>query len=197
MANVLIVFAHPKAECFNRAVLDRVASTLTKEGHEVRVADLYAEGFQPALTPDDFAQYEDTDMRADVRAEQDRVDWCDALVFVFPLWWGSLPAILKGWIDRVVTYGWAWDDLSDPTTGKLRGRKVLVLSTAGASDSEMKKLGYDTAVQRQLGTGTLELCGITEIKVRMFPDLHEGTPKHVSTGYLQEVEDLALGFLPP
>ena len=194
MTNVLIVYVHPKAQCFNRAVLERTQAGLRKAGHDVQVADLYAEGFQPAMIEDDFAQFDRQPMPADVLAEQARVEWSDAIIFIFPLWWWSLPAMLKGWFDRVFTYGWAWLDPARPDLSALDPRKVLVLCSAGADKTALAKRGYDTAFETQLVKGTFSYCGFRDVTIRMLSDVHDGRPHADKTALLDEVEALAADF---
>ena len=89
--HVLAMFAHPRRDSFSGAILDGLCAGLTAAGHTVEVGDLYREGFDPRLRPEDYAQFEETPMPADVLAEQARIERADALAFVFPVWWWSLP----------------------------------------------------------------------------------------------------------
>ncbi len=100
----LIVYCHPKAEgSFNAAVRDVVAGKLAAAGAEVRISDLYARAFPPVLTPEDWTRYLDGPAIQDsVAADVADIRWCDMLIFVYPTWWYGLPAILKGWLDRVL-----------------------------------------------------------------------------------------------
>ena len=99
--HVLAVFCHPRRDSFSGAVLDRFAQGAREAGHSVEVADLHAEGFDPVFKAGDFIQFEGGAMPPDVLAEQARVERCDALAFVFPIWWYGMPAMFKGWLDRV------------------------------------------------------------------------------------------------
>lgn len=192
---VLIVYAHPVAKSFNRAILEAAARGLIEAGHEVKVADLCAEQFQSAMTEADFAQFENQPMPDDVLREQARVEWSDAIVFIFPLWWWSIPGILKGWIDRVMSYGWAWLDPSDPDSGSLKSRKLLVLTTAGASAGQLSKRGYDTAFHTQLNIGTWDYCGFKDVTTKIFHEVHHETPEELRKSYLNEAYTLARQWL--
>ena len=105
--NVLIVYAHPIETSFNHALLESVKNSLVEAGHAVKIADLYAENFQCAMTKEDFVQFENKPMPAEIEAEKERVEWSDALVFIFPVWWWSVPAMLKAvpWSGEVRTNG--------------------------------------------------------------------------------------------
>ena len=192
---VLIVYAHPVARSFNRAILEAATRGLTEAGHEVKLADLHAEQFQSAMTEADFAQFENQPMPDDVLREQARVEWSDAIVFIFPLWWWSIPGILKGWIDRVMSYGWAWLDPSDPDSGSLKSRKLLVLTTAGASAGQLSKRGYDTAFHTQLNIGTWDYCGFKDVTTKIFHEVHHETPEELRKSYLNEAYTLARQWL--
>jgi len=99
---VLVVFCHPCAESFNAAIRDRVMATLRAGGHDVQLIDLYAEGFQPIMDAEERRGYHDRgDNTKPVEAQLRLIKWATALVFVYPTWWYGLPAMLKGWLDRV------------------------------------------------------------------------------------------------
>jgi NAD(P)H dehydrogenase (quinone) len=180
MSNVLIVFVHPNKTSFNRAVLEVVTEELTSNGHAAKVADLYVEGFQPAMIEADFAQFDHKAMPADVLAEQKRVEWSNKIIFIFPYWWWSMPAMLKGWIDRVITYGWAWENPSKPELSHLSPREVLVLTSAGASAEQIAKRSYDTAFDTQLRTGVFGYCNFTDITIKFLYDVYPGSDPEVS-----------------
>ncbi|MEO1537135.1 MAG: NAD(P)H-dependent oxidoreductase [Pseudomonadota bacterium] len=99
----LVVYCHPREGSFTSAVRDLVLSKLEANSAEVRVADLYAGGFSPVLTAAELETYEDaTKNTMPVANDVENLKWCDTLIFVYPTWWYGLPAILKGWLDRVL-----------------------------------------------------------------------------------------------
>ncbi|MEM9437662.1 MAG: NAD(P)H-dependent oxidoreductase [Pseudomonadota bacterium] len=99
----LVVYCHPKEGSYNSAVRDTVMGRLHRAGVEVRLRDLYAEGFQPVLTREEWVGYEDCETnQKPVESYVRDLKWCDTLIFVYPTWWYGLPAILKGWLDRVL-----------------------------------------------------------------------------------------------
>jgi len=105
----LIVYCHPSATSFNHAVLETVMDELSRAGAEMRVIDLYGEQFQPALTLEDWTEYEDTSCNTDrIGPHVESLQWCNALIFVYPTWWFGQPAMLKGWLDRVLVPGVAF-----------------------------------------------------------------------------------------
>ncbi len=109
-----VVFCHPRHDTLCGAALQRVLAGLAAGGHESRVADLYAEGFVPELSPHDRSVHlidhrEQPDQRPDIARYAEDLRWCDTLVLVYPTWWAGQPAMLKGWLDRVLVPGVAWE----------------------------------------------------------------------------------------
>ena len=99
----LVIYCHPSPGSFNAAVRDVVCAKLREAGSEVRLRDLYAEGFQPILTQQELENYLDPERNAKpVAWDAEALRWCDTLIFVYPTWWYGPPAMLKGWLDRVM-----------------------------------------------------------------------------------------------
>lgn len=99
----LVVFCHPCKDSFNKGILDLILARLQAKGAEVRLHDLYADGFSPVLNWDEWKGYLTCpDNLAPVAQEVADLRWCDTLIFVYPTWWYGLPAMLKGWLDRVL-----------------------------------------------------------------------------------------------
>jgi len=164
--NVLIVYAHPEPKSFNGALRDVAVSRLTQLGHSVQVSDLYALDFNPVAGPDDYVeraepdQYEyRTEMKhalngtgyvPEIQREQEKLRWCQALILQFPMWWFGLPAILKGWADRVMTYGFAYAPGHKFEAGLLKGRRALVSVTTGAHANVLAPDSMDGDIHRLL-----------------------------------------------
>jgi NAD(P)H dehydrogenase (quinone) len=107
-------------------------------------------------------------MPEEIVAEQRRLDRADALAFVFPVWWWSFPAMLKGWIDRVWSEGWAYNFTADRSKGLLRDRPTVLLGSAATRAATYRKYGYDEAMRIQLEIGTLGYCGLHEVATHLF-----------------------------
>jgi len=142
---VLVVYCHPCAESFNAAIRDNVVSTLETAGHEIRLIDLYGQGFEPAMSAEERRGYHEPESNAAPVAEHvAAINWCEMIVFVYPTWWFGLPAMLKGWFDRVwVPHG----TFEMPTEGagmkpKMQHiRKIAVVTTCGATWLVSKLMG--------------------------------------------------------
>lgn len=133
----LIVFCHPKEDSFNAAVLQTVIEGLEKAGAAYRLRDLYRSNFSPVLTAHELDTYLDEAVNTDPVA-QDVADlqWADTLIFVYPTWWYGLPAMLKGWLDRVLVPGVAFimpRDGEDIRPGLTNITRLGVFTTCGAS----------------------------------------------------------------
>jgi NAD(P)H dehydrogenase (quinone) len=158
---ILILFVHPRPESFCAKLLGVTRARLEADGHQVEVADLYAEGFNPAMIAEDFAQFAGAPMPDDVLREQARVDRNEAMIVIAPVWWWQYPAMLKGWIDRVFIEGWAFTDSRDPNTAPILSiGKVLVLATAGAEPSRFAKYGYLEGIRTTWDVGVWGYCGV-------------------------------------
>ena len=164
---VFLVFAHPEARSLNGALRDVAVMELEAQGHEVRVSDLYADRWKsevdradfPALPPDarlkpaaaSAEAFEAGALTEDVRAEIEKLLWADALILQFPLWWYAMPAILKGWVDRVYAYGFAygvgehsdkhWGDRFGE--GTLAGKRAMLIVTTGGWEEHYAARGVN------------------------------------------------------
>ncbi|RVT83207.1 flavodoxin family protein [Rhodobacteraceae bacterium CCMM004] len=134
----LVIYAHPRPESFTAAVRDTVCARLEAAGAELRVRDLYGEGFDPVLSAGEHAGYEDEAANtAPVAGDVADLRWADTLIFVYPTWWYGLPAMLKGWLDRVLLPGVAFlmpdDANTDIRPGLTNITRLGVFTTCGAS----------------------------------------------------------------
>lgn len=154
---VLIVVAHPEPKSFNHALAAAAAEGLRAAGHSVTVSDLAGEGFRADLGPHDVTERADParfhvqgeqahaarhgHYADEIAREQRRVAEADILILQFPIWWGGPPALLKGWIDRVLSYGFAYVDGRRFDTGVFRGRRALVSVTTGGTPERFSESG--------------------------------------------------------
>jgi NAD(P)H dehydrogenase (quinone) len=168
--HVYVVFAHPSKESFTRVVLNAFVRGLEEAGHSYEIGDLYEMGFQADM---DLAQYEretgldpDAPVPEDVKMEQEKINRADALVFVYPVWWSDCPAKLKGWFDRVLTYGYAYtyEDIAEGVhiSSEIDIDKALVICPAGHTLEHLEEIGIAESMRhimlhdRLLGVGVKE-----------------------------------------
>jgi NAD(P)H dehydrogenase (quinone) len=170
---VLVVYAHPYPKSFNHAVLESFTQGLRSKGHAVEILDLYAQGFSPLLTAGDLVSLQGGKVPADIQAEQARVSKAEGLAFIYPLWWSSMPAILKGWIDRVFSLGFAYDFGEQGPLGLLKHRKALLITTCGADQAHMEESGIHKAIQVTTDMGIFAFTGIHDIRHEFFYNVVE------------------------
>lgn len=142
---VLVVVAHPCAESFNHAIAERACSGLIEGGHDVDRLDLYADGIDPVMPAAEWQHYVDgaagrtagagAALDPWVAAQIERINAADALVLVYPTWWSSLPAVLKGWLERCMRPGVAFklDGRGRMRPGLSNLRRIVGISTYGSS----------------------------------------------------------------
>ncbi len=164
--NALIVTAHPVENSLSHSLAARIAARLREQGTQVEIADLHAEAFTSAMLRPDLALYhgDASAPPADIQREQQRVERADMLVFIFPVYWWSVPGLLKGWFDRVLTLNWAYKVAEDGrTVGNLRKVPVRLIATAGSDVAGFDKHGYSTAIRTQLVEGVFGFCGLKDV----------------------------------
>ncbi len=156
--NVLILHAHPEEKSFSSSLKNIAYEHFVNLGNNVVVKDLYKMNFNPILSADDFKSISNPDYlhilkeqmnsfmnnsyADDLQAEMDALVWADLLVLNFPLWWSSFPAILKGWFDRVMAFGFAYHPRDKRyESGAFKGKKVICCVSAGGSQHAFTKEG--------------------------------------------------------
>jgi len=154
---VFIVHAHHEPKSFNGALTSTAQRVLTSNGHEVKVSDLYAMKFNPVSDRRNFTSVKNPDylkqqmeemyasevngFAPDIKGEIEKVEWCDLMIWQFPLWWFSVPAILKGWVDRVFAMGLAYGQGRAYEKGVFRGKRALLSITTGGSGEAFAEKG--------------------------------------------------------
>lgn len=167
--NILAVYAHPSRKSFNHAILDVVLDEATRKGHHMETRDLYVENFQPVLRESDFETFSRGEIPEDVKTEQEAVRRADVVVFIHPIWWFGLPAIIKGWIDRVFSYGFAYGHDSKGVKPLLAGKKAIVITTSGGAEATgYDETGYKDAMIKLTEQGIYKFVGFDVILRRMF-----------------------------
>ncbi len=165
--HVLTVLDHPDPTSFSAAVAHRFLAGAEAAGHTSELADLHSEGFDPRWSLSDVEGDKTGEVPIDVLKEQARIGRADAVCFVFPLFWWGMPAMTKGWVDRVWSWGWAYDQLDDPEQSLQRPRTGVLLIPAGASSDEMDQSGYLNAIETAWIDGTFGYFGFTSRKLEV------------------------------
>jgi NAD(P)H dehydrogenase (quinone) len=178
--NVLIVYAHHEPSSFTSAMKNLATEVLSRQGHSVVVSDLYGQGFNPGAQKWDFvttsgghfnymleqrhAARLDMAFSPDIIGEIQKVQTAELILFVTPIWWFSVPAIMKGWFDRVLAMGVAWDGGKIYENGLLRDKQAMIIAAAGGPAEYYKPDGKHKATASQIlhpiNHGTLAFCGL-------------------------------------
>jgi NAD(P)H dehydrogenase (quinone) len=177
---VLIVSAHPEKKSFTCAIRDTVVKTLLKEGYDVKESDLYKMKFNPVASEKDFKELQNKEYLnivmeqrngkfvSEITKELQKLIWCDYLVCIFPFWWSGPPAIMKGWFDRVLACGSAWDFGKMFENGLLNKKKGLIITSVGGPNEIYQPGGFARhTIKRRLFPvtwGTFKFCGITPLE---------------------------------
>ncbi|MFF8604821.1 NAD(P)H oxidoreductase [Streptomyces sp. NPDC015346] len=184
--HTLLVVAHPRRDSLTAQVADHLHGLLKEAGATVDVLDLYTEEFDPRLTPADEPDWEDREKRysPEVHAHMERIAAADEILLVFPVWWYAPPAVLKGWIDRVWNYGFAYGR-SRP---RLAGKRMRWIGLAGGPRRAFEESGLAAAMDLQLRTGISEFCGIEDASVLLVHDTElSGVPHELRPARVRQV----------
>ena len=175
--STLVVTAHPDVDSLTHAAARRLAEQLGAEVQDV--AHLAQEGFDPRFTPEDRSRYRGTgEQPVSVTHEQERLDRVTDVVLVFPVYWWSMPALLKGWIDRVFVAGWAFDHDDDGRlVRKLQRLTMHLVPISGSDEESFARHGYRTSFATQIEAGIIGFCGIAQ-GVTAFVHDSESTDVH-------------------
>ena len=182
---VLIIIAHPRKTSMTHQVKDAFEKGLLDTGHQVDTLDLYEIGFDPVMKEQDEPDWSNPTQRFsdDIHFEMERLAQYDALVFAFPLYWSSTPAILKGYIDRVLNLGFAYGP-----DAKLNFEKILWLTVAAATPKQMAKNDHGKSIEHIFNAGIANFCGVEKSKTALFLETRVFTPrdqlaKHIDDAY--------------
>ncbi|WP_276965907.1 NAD(P)H-dependent oxidoreductase [Chryseobacterium sp.] len=164
----LIIYAHPNENSLNHHLLSTVVETLQSRNEEIIVRDLYTIGFDPVLSLADMQGQHMGEISDDVRTEQEHISWAERITFIYPIWWTGLPAMMKGYIDRVFSYGFAYRYDQGIQKGLLKGKKTVIINTHGKSHEEYEKTGMDKALTLTSDNGIFIYSGLEIINHLFF-----------------------------
>ena len=162
---VLIVYVHPDPNSFNHAVLEQFTKGLRHGGHDFETDDLYALQFDPVMKAQELAQFRGAQMPPDILAEQEKINSADALAFIYPVFWWGFPAMLKGWFERVMSFGFAYTYTPGKgPEGLLQKEKALLINTTLAGEKGYEALGAKDAMTKIIDDLRIKWCGISRVE---------------------------------
>jgi NAD(P)H dehydrogenase (quinone) len=198
--NIFLVLAHPEPRSFNGALFQQAQKFLAGGGHEIKTSELYSMEFNPVSSRHNFTSVKDPDyfkpqveetfatemngFAPDVEQELQKLEWCDLMIWQFPLWWFGLPAILKGWADRVLAMGRAYGNGRMYDTGVFQGKRALLSLTTGGGNEHYEKGGFNGDIHgilRPVQRGIFEFVGFSVLA----PHIVYG-PAHMSDEQREE-----------
>ena len=178
--NIFIVYWHPEPQSFNAAMRNTAETTLAGQGHTIRKSDLHTMAFDPVSGRKNFTTVKDPTyfkqqleemyaveaqgFASDISGELEKIDWCDLMIWQFPLWWFGLPAMLKGWVDRVFAMGRVYGDGHVYTNGVFCGKKAMLSLTTGGPETAYVQHGFNGeihAILRPIHRGMLHFVGFS------------------------------------
>ena len=171
---VFIVLAHPEHQSFNGAMFRTAVDTMSADGHEVRTSDLHAMQFDPVSSRHNFITVKDSvyfkpqieelyasenyGFAEEIEREIQKIEWCDLMIWQFPLWWFGLPGMLKGWVDRVFAMGRTYGGSRLYANGAFNGKRAMLSMTTGGPAAAYEK-GDINAILRPVHRGILQFTG--------------------------------------
>ena len=181
-----IIFAHPSKKSFTFKVLTSFIDGISNAGHTYELGDLYAMSFISDMNIEQYERETRYDPLApvpeDVEIEQKKIQKSDALVFIYPVWWSDCPAKLKGWFDRVWTFGFAYFyDKDNQRKSAVKPRKAIILCTAGNTNSSLKNTGIASSMRCITINDRLKNVGFTDVRMEIFGGTLNATQEYLKT----------------
>jgi NAD(P)H dehydrogenase (quinone) len=195
MKKFLIIYANPNPKSFCGSIKNITIEKLKKMKHEVLLTDLYSIKFNPVASPSDLKKLKNSEnfqlmseqifsyefennfdnYKKEIKDELDKITWADNLIFIFPIWWGSYPAILKGWFDKCLVFGHSWTNVNTFSNGLLKGKTAWGVVTCEDTKENYSKEGLQkTTIEDMLhhfNRGTMSFVGAKVLKTYCFYQL--------------------------
>jgi putative NADPH-quinone reductase len=185
MKKILIIEAHPYAESFCSAIAQKYKNGSLTSGNEIKEIIIRDLNFNPNLQN---GYRKRTDLEPDLRDAWEKIKWCDHMVWIHPVWWGGLPAIAKGFLDRLFLPGMAFQPRGDSVWWDklLKGKTAHILTTLD-QPSWYYSLSFGKPSINQLKKSTLEFCGVKPVRVNYFGPV-KGSSQNIREKWLAKVE---------
>lgn len=169
--NHLIISAHPSEKSFSNYLADILDTKSKAHGWNSFWHNLYKSDFKPVLSSSDLQLLKNGETPLDIYSEQQKIVKADIISIIYPLWWASFPAVLKGYIDRVLTNGFAYTYVNNGATGLLTDKKVIIHTTMGNTVEEYEQKGLIEAFKRSQGEEVFGFCGMEILMHNFYPQI--------------------------
>ncbi|MDV3128362.1 NAD(P)H-dependent oxidoreductase [Mycobacterium sp. 21AC1] len=202
--HLLTVCSHPFVDRYPTAVMNAFHEPFQAAGCSIDTLDLHQEGFDPRFTREDHAHFWGGPVPDEIAAMHRRVEKAGRLAFVFPVYWWGMPAMMKGWIERVFTGGWAYqygegvdDRGKEPPTSLLRNVPTTLIGIGGSAKRTYDKYGYADAMKTQIDVGVFAFCGVTDVESHLIYDVEGDHNATIRADGLRQARDIGRAFLSP
>jgi NAD(P)H dehydrogenase (quinone) len=175
MKTHLIIYAHPSERSLSNQLKNTLVQRSAEMNYQPVVRDLYAMAFNPVLSPNDLQQLKSGQTPNDIAIEQAYLKDAELVTLIFPLWWAGFPAIVKGYIDRVLSYGFAYKAGANGVEGLLKGKKVVLFTSMGNSLEQYEEKNLFEAFRHTLGHEIFTFCGMEVIHHQFFPQVPDAS----------------------
>jgi len=195
--NISVILGHPSQSSFNHAIAATAVHTLSKNGHAVYYHDLYAEEFNPVMPEQEVPK--GADLNTVIQRHCDELSQADGIIIIHPNWWGQPPAILKGWIDRVIRPGIAYefqgeDEGDGVPVGLLKAQAALVFNTSNTYPEREKEI-FGDPLEMLWNNCVFSLCGVTTFYRQTFSVIVVSSETQRKQ-WLEEVQETVHRFFP-
>lgn len=183
----LIIYVNPEKESFSHDIKEYVVNFSREKGHEIEIRDLYQLSFNPILSLEDLRLEKEEKVVEEVKKEQDYIDWADVITLIYPIWW-QIPAMMKGYFDRVFSYGYAYRMENGKPKGLLARKKVLRYNSMGSPRELYEKNGLRKTYEKAIDIAILQSSGLRVVDSILFG----GNPRNNPTlkeKYLNELRE--------
>ena len=194
---ISVILAHPNKESFNHAIAATTVETLNQNGHEINFHDLYEEKFDPILPAEELPK--DTPLPSEIEKHCNEISEIDGIIVIHPNWWGQPPAILKGWIDRIIRPGVAYEFLENDKgegvpNGLLKAKSAIVFNTSN-TETEREKNIFGDPLEIIWNNCVFDLCGVNNFYRKMF-NIIVVSSEEQRKEWLKEVKQTVIEYFP-
>lgn len=175
----LIIYAHPSKRSFSFQLKNALKAESERRGWSATIRDLYEMKFDPVLWPSDLDKMKTGNTEDYILKEQELVKEADIISVIYPLWWAGFPAILKGYIDKILAYGFAYKAGKNGIEGLLTNKKVYLYTSMGNKVEEYEEKGLIEAFRKIQGGEIFEFCGMNVEHQQFFPQIPSASTEEI------------------
>lgn len=187
---VLVIYTHPNPGSFNHALLEQVINSLKASGNDYEVVDLYGIKFDPLLKINDLANLGGGKTAKDILEQQQKVVEANVIIFIYPTWWGGMPGMLKGYLDRVFSIGFAYRMGRYQPEGLLGDKTVIIFRTTALSEEAYVTSGVENLIRTLSEYKFKVVCGIKALEHHVFYEV-PSVSDDVRRSYLDQVKSIS------